>query len=242
MRWRTLFLLLFVSAVPGYADTLLTLKSHVDSFQLMGETTPAKDTEVKVWIGADRIRRDDGQVSSIVRLDRNRVYIVRHEDKTYSEIALPIDLRKLAPQGAEAVVDQMANAMKLTARVTPTEETRKIGSWNTRKVQAAITSAMGMKMDVVLWVSPEVEAHKSFNRMAATLAALQPGAAAWAAELERIAGFPVLQESTVDVVGTRFKTREELVSVETRDAPAGLYEPPGGYKQQPFNPLAQPGS
>ena len=55
MRWRTLsLLLLLVSALPGHADTLLTLKSHVDSFQLMGETTPAKDTEVKVWIGADR--------------------------------------------------------------------------------------------------------------------------------------------------------------------------------------------
>lgn len=241
MRCLMLFLLLLIAGVPSHADTLLTLQSHVDSFQLMGETTPAKDTKVQVWIGADRIRRDDGQVSSIVRLDRNRVYVVRHDDKTYSEIALPVDLRKLAPQGAEAVVDQMASAMKLTARITPTKETRKIGSWNTRKIQAAITSAIGMKMDVAMWVSPEIEAHRAFNKMAATLAALQPGAAAWAAELERIDGFPVLQESTVEVVGTRFKTREELVSVETRDAPAGAYELPAGYEPQPFNPLEQPG-
>ena len=33
---------------------------------------------------------------------------------------------------------------------------------------------------------------------------------------------------------SHFKTREELVSVETKDAPAGAYEPPAGYTAQPW--------
>ena len=32
----------------------------------------------------------------------------------------------------------------------------------------------------------------------------------------------------------RFKTREELVSMETKDAPAGSYEVPAGYAAQPL--------
>jgi hypothetical protein len=33
---------------------------------------------------------------------------------------------------------------------------------------------------------------------------------------------------------SRFKTREELVTVETKDAPPGSYEVPAGYAAQPF--------
>jgi hypothetical protein len=43
----------------------------------------------------------------------------------------------------------------------------------------------------------------------------------------------VLQESDVTMGGSHFKTREELATVETRDAPAGTYEPPAGYKALP---------
>ena len=40
---------------------------------------------------------------------------------------------------------------------------------------------------------------------------------------------------------SRFKTREELVSVETKDAPAGTYEPPAGYTAQPCGRRARVG-
>ena len=42
------------------------------------------------------------------------------------------------------------------------------------------------------------------------------------------------QEADVHMGDSRFKTREELVSVETKDAPAGSYDPPAGYTAQPF--------
>jgi len=38
---------------------------------------------------------------------------------------------------------------------------------------------------------------------------------------------------------SHFKTREELVSVETKDAPAGAYEPPAGYTAQPWGGAQQ---
>jgi len=207
----------------------------------MGENQPAKDTEVKIWVGADRLRRDEGQTSSILRLDRNKLYIVDHAAKTYSEVGLPVDLQKYAPAGTEAAMKQMGDAMRLDAKVTPASETRKIGDWNARRVDVAITSAMGMKIATTMWVSKDLEIYRSLNRMSATLASLQHGAAAWARQLEEIEGFPVLQESSISVVGTQFKTREELVAVAAQDAPAGIYEPPAGYTRQPFNPMAQPG-
>ena len=70
----------------------------------------SKDTLVKVWAAGDRLRRDEEGQSMIFRLDKSRLYVVDHEDKTYSEILLPIDIRKLMPKGSEAMADQIAAA------------------------------------------------------------------------------------------------------------------------------------
>ncbi len=89
-----------------------------------------------------------------------------------------------------------------------------------------------------MWVSNEIEGFARFNRMAGAMASLQPGSGEWVKQLEKIDGFPVLTESRVDALGAQFGTREELVSVETKAAPAGTYDPPAGYKAQPYNPIA----
>jgi hypothetical protein len=230
-------LLVLALAAASRADSLLTLKSHTDAFQAMGETQPARDTEVRIWVAPDRLRRDDGETSMILRLDRNKLYVVNHPDKTFSELTLPVDFVRLMPKGQEQVGALWAQQMKLNVKVTPAGETRKISAWNARRVMMEITNATGMKIASTLWVSSEIAAWRDLNRLAATLASLQPGAADWARELEKIEGFPVLREDSVDAMGARFKTREELVSAETKDAPAGLYEPPAGYTAKPFNPL-----
>lgn len=238
VRRATLFLVLTLLAAIAGADTLFTVKSHTDAFQVAGQKQPAKDSQVKIWISGDKMRRDDGEQSMIVRLDRSRLYMVNHETKTYSELPLPIDLKKMMPKGSEAMADQIANGMKLTVQVTPKTETRKVNQWNARRYDVAIQSAMGMKISSVLWVSKEIDGYQPLNRLSATLASLQPGSTAWAKELEKIDGYPVLQESSVDALGAKFGTREELLAVEDKAAPAGTFEPPAGYTVQQYNPIA----
>ncbi len=225
-------------ASPAGADSLFVAKSHTDAFEVAGQKQPAKDSQVRTWISGDRLRRDDGDQSVIFRPDLKLLYLVDHESKTYSELALPIDLRKMMPPGSEAMADQIAEGMKLTVQVTAKDETRKVNQWNTKRYDVAVQSAMGMKIATTLWVSKEVDGYASMNRLAAAMASLQPGSAAWVRELEAIDGYPVLQESSVDALGAKFGTREELVSVETKDAPAGTFEPPAGYTAQPYNPIA----
>lgn len=232
-----LSLAFLVQSGAAGADTLLTLKSHHDAFEVMGEKQEAKDTQVKIWLGADRMRRDDGDVSMILRLDRKKLYVLDHGDKTYSEIALPIDFRKLLP-GQEELAKQVEKMMEVEAQVTPTQESQKIGQWNARKVQVTLKSAMGMTINSNVWISPDVPGYRALNQMASTLLALQPGTAKWAQKLASLEGFPVLQEQDVSAVGARFKIREELLSAQEQGAPAGTYELPGGYKPKPFDPLA----
>lgn len=238
--FRSALLALSVLALPlaAGADTLYTLKSHTDAFQVGGQSQPAEDKTVKVWVAGDRMRRDEGEQSTIFRLDQNRLYVVDHEDKTYSEIALPIDLRKMMPKGSEAMADQIAAAMQVTVQVAPRDEVKKVNQWNAKRYDVSVQSAMGMKIATTMWVTKEIEGFGQFNKFAGTVAALQPGSNEWVKQLEKIDGFPVLTESQVDALGAKFGTREELVSVETKAAPAGAFDPPAGYKAQPYNPIA----
>jgi uncharacterized protein DUF4412 len=213
-------LLLLLVAAPAAADTLLTIRSSVEGLKM----DQPQSGEIKIWIAGDRLRRDEGDTSYILRLDRNQLYVVNHAEKTYSELPVPIDLQKIAPP----------EAAQMKVQVTPTNEIRKIAGWSSRKYKVDLTSPAGLHLDTTIWASTEIASYQAYNRMAASLASLQPGSAEWARKLEQIEGFPVVQEADVTMGGSRFKTREELVAVETKDAPAGAYEIPAGYTAQPF--------
>lgn len=238
--FRRTLLALLVLALPlaAGADTLYTMKSHTDAFKVGGESQPAKDSQIQIWAAGDRLRRDEGDQSTILRLDKSRLYIVDHADRTYSEVPLPIDLRKMMPKGTEAMADQVAAGMKVSVQVAPSDQTKKIGQWTARRYDVTVQSAMGMKILTTMWISQDLKDFKPFNELAGTMAALQPGSGEWVKELKKIDGFPVLTESQVDALGARFSTREELVAVETREAPAGIYELPAGYTAEAYNPIA----
>ncbi|MBW8875219.1 MAG: DUF4412 domain-containing protein [Acidobacteria bacterium] len=216
MLRRTVLLCLLLAA-PAAADTLLTVRSSVEGLKMDQPTTG----QVHLWIATDKLRRDEGETSTIVRLDRGKVYVLNHADKTYLELAAP-DLQKLAaPAGAPMKV-----------QVTATGETKKVGTWNARKYKVDISNPEGLHLDTTIWASKDVASYQAYGKLAAALAAMQPNSGEWARQMQQIEGFPVIQEADVTMGGSRFKTREELVAVETKDAPAGTYDPPAGYKGQ----------
>lgn len=217
---RLLLSLLLLLAAPAAADSLLTIRSSIEGLKM----DQPQNGEVKIWIGGDKLRRDEGDVSYILRLDRGKLYIVSHGEKVYSELTVPGDLKKIASPVAS----------QLKVQVTATAETKKIGGWTARKYKVDLSNPEGLHLDTTIWASKDIASHESYSRLAASLAALQPGAGEWARKLEQIEGFPVLQEANVDMGGSRFKTREELVTVETKDAPDGAYEIPAGYTARPF--------
>src|SRR5262249_43560757 len=143
---KTALLLLLTATAPAAADSLYTLHSHTDGYKLSGQAAQApKDSEIKVWIsGEDKVRRDDGESTAILRLDRNKLYLLNHAEKTYSVLDVPVDLRRAAP-GREAKVDQLAALMKLTVQLSATKDTRQIGSFKAQKMQLAIATSKGVK-------------------------------------------------------------------------------------------------
>lgn len=239
----TLALAVTFAWVPAAAaDTLLKMKNHTGAFEMMGQSRPAQDLEITFWIGDGRAVRSEGKASAILRLDQKKFYVVNHETKTFSVLDLPVDFASYLPPEMKAQMDQMMQAMQMTATVEPTDETKKINDWDTRLYRLKMSNQMGMTIESQVWVTDDVEIDQaSFKEMTRALASLQPGAAAAAEELLKINGVPVLAETEIKGMGGDTTQTEELVSAATQKAPAGTYEVPEGYTEQKFNPMGQGG-
>lgn len=229
--------LLAVPALPAAADTLLSVRTHVDAFEILGKKEAARDAEVRIWVGEAGARRDDGTTSAVLRSDRRKLYLIDHEDKTYSALDLPVDLARMTPAPQRPLLDQLIAATRVSVALAETAETRKVGGYDARRFNVSVSGPNGKIFDSTFWVSAGVPGFEAANRVSATLASLSPGSADWAGKLERLPGFPVLQETTLELEGTKVKSKEELVSVETRNPPAGSYEIPQGYQLLPYDPF-----
>jgi hypothetical protein len=225
-------------ALPAIAsaDTLLVQKQHTDAMSMMGHDEPAKDETIETWLSTTGIARHGGPIDTVVRFDDKKLYVINHAQKTYSTIALPFEFKSLVPPEQQAMMEQMEKMMAMEVTVTPTSETKQVGSWSAKRYDATVTG-MGMKMEIVSWLSKDVGIdYAAYREYVKNASGLQPRAD-WMKKLAELDGFPVLQETTMTVMGKPFKTRSELVSVDERSAPAGTYEPPAGYKETKYDPM-----
>lgn len=221
------------------ADHLIKGKKHTDAVSMMGQSQPAKDEDTTTWLGKDKMRQDVGEVTSLIRLDKNKMYIINHGDKTYSEMDLPFNLEEMLPPEAK----QMLDAMDISSSITDTGETDTINNWKCKKYYVEISvSMMGMAMPIKMdmWTSKDLGINlNEFKELYSKTLAANPMFQDFIGEFEKIDGYPVLTIFTMDMMGTEQKYKEEVLSVEKTSPPAGTYELPEGYTKTAYNPFDQ---
>ncbi len=243
-RSNILLLAFFVALFLGgglaaRADTRIEMKNHTGEMTAMGHTQPARDSESTLWVGKKGARRDDGETEILVRFDRNKLYLIDHQNKSYSALDLPVDLPSLVPEAQRQQMSQVLEMMKMNASVEPSDEHKEINGWDARKYEVHLSNQMGMKVDSTVWMTEAIDMDQdSFKKLVRAMASLQPGGGSSVDELLKLKGVPVLIETQVHAMGGATSSREELVSAEP-DAtpPAGTYDVPEGYTEKPFNPM-----
>lgn len=231
----TLAATVILVAGSAAADLKVVKETHRDAFTMMGQTQPADDREQVSWIGKDRMTMDQGENGTIVRLDTMKLYILDHTKKTYNVLDLPIDLEAMLP----AEMKPMLEMMKFEVTVSPTDEYKEIGEWNARRFDVTMKTQM-LTIQSTMWVT-DVDGYDpaAFNEMYVHLNSLQPGMADAAAEMRKMNGLVVAQEGVMTMMGTEVKNSEKTLSIENLPAPAGTYDPPAGYTEEPFDFMAQ---
>lgn len=234
-----LTILLPLAAVTASADTHLTYKSQRDAIQMMGQSQPAVDTEAHVWFNDEAISRNDGATGFVITPGGETLLVINHDDKSYSELPLPIDFASLLPEEMKPMAEQMMSMMKMEVDVRKSEETKEINGWSTQRYDITLSSAMGMNIKMTNWVTEDIKMDLNYYRdLARAMSSLQPGAQEWVEKLLEIEGVTVLQETDASMMGNSFGSREELIKVEEAEAPAGTYGVPSDYEKKDFNPMA----
>ena len=246
MRVQALAVPILLLATGARADTLLTIKLRLETTppQPVTEKSPAAEMQL-LWVGDHRLREDTPElsISVISRFDRKKAYIVDHRAKTYAEADLPFDPAAKGPDqetGKQAATGDITSEdrwqrQKAQMTVTLTDEVRRIGSWNARKVVVVSRPSFGGEATAVKWMSTEVGVDEgTLNRWQAVVlppGSMDPELLESQRQLDAIPGYPVLEEtrSSLGPGETEYRWHKELVSAESKEPPAGLYDPPAGY-------------
>jgi hypothetical protein len=229
----------------AFADIFMKQKQHTDSFQMMGQTQPAKDEIRSIWIAADRIRSDGQNESIIIRLDKNIMYMVNHGQKTYSE--MPMNFGKIMEGMMDSEADKgeqeqmqkmMQQMMKMSITVTPTSESKKISSWSCKKYLQSLQTAMG-QINSEVWASEDIHMDPElYAKFSSAMLSSQPGMqqnmAELVKEMKKIKGVAVLTTTTMNIMNNTVKSSTELLEYKNGTAPSGSFEVPAGYSKKDF--------
>jgi hypothetical protein len=245
MKYRSVQLILtfivfsvFLSPLSVNADHVVKKTKQTTETVMNGSNRKSSTDNGTTWISKNKLRQDDGGTTSIIiRLDKNKVFILNHADNTYSEINLPVKLEEsLTPEAK-----QIIQVMEISSSVTEIQETKVIKGWKSQKFSADISiSMMGMDMPMTMeiWTSKETGINlKTFRKFYAVLLSMNPFTKDLVEEFQKIEGYPVLTKISMRIKGVETESLEEVITVEESKTPKGIYDLPSAYTRVAYNPL-----
>jgi len=209
--------ILALLALPALGDTKMIMQEGTgvagDGAEMSEEMRQAfanqEPTTATYWFTKDGAARIGGSIRMISRVDKLETYVVNDQTQSYTVLEIDgLDDPESAPSEASLI---------------KTGETRTIGSWETVRYEMNADTG-GEPIQVVLWVSDDIDIDFSAYRTFVQTMAAQPGFD-WMLKYLEVDGFPVRQEFNMGPINSW----QELVSVSQETAPAGTFEPPAGY-------------
>ena len=225
-----IMLLVLVSAVSLQAETCIRAKEHTEASYSHGTVEPAADSESEVWIGDGRIAAIDDDYHLIFDFPGNTLTIIQFRDSSYIEAELPLDMTRIV---APEMVQRMA-MFPTTGEVKVLDEKKEIGgrecgcymvgSWidymgtRFRETERTswITTDLPFDIDMLESYYDAVYRMNNFSNE-------------YIEARKAVKGFEIFSESVQYSEGQANKSTSEVIGIEERDPPAGIYMIPEGY-------------
>jgi hypothetical protein len=203
------------------------------------EDPPAKETYT-IWVGDSRLREDRRNRSMIVDRSTGKLYVVKHSDKTYYALDLPVDFESLVPSTMLTQWRSVLEARKPTLTIEPSSEKATVRGFDVSKHVAVLTSPDGTATRLTFWnaKNPGFDPAE-YKTLMREVNALQPGSSEWIGELyDAFEGYPVRMLRAATTPAGELVWSEELVSVEEKTAPQGIWAPAADYTEVEFSLLS----
>jgi hypothetical protein len=234
-KLKSALLITSLLTISLHADMFIKQKQHTDGYTIAGNNVEETNEVINVWIGEKGLRSDGEGQSILVRNDTKNVYIIDHTQKEYTTVPFSQFDSISDAITTSGLPDFVTNMIKMTATVTPTSETKKIGNYNCKKYLQTIKNA-AMSIETVLWVTKDikvdVELYKKYlTSMLAATPAMRQLLGDISKEIAKIDGVYVLSNTVTNTMGNEIKSSAEVLEVKEGTAPAGTYDLPAKYKE-----------
>lgn len=226
--FATLTVFLFLFTIPLTADYHIIQKQHTGEFSVMGQTQPEKDEIQHLWLAENKMAMHGEQQSVVINLDKNVMYVIKHNNETYVEMTLPLDITQYFP----AKMQQMMK--NITVEVNPTGETKTIGEWKCQGYNLSM-NMMVTQMETKIWSSKDVSfdwKHYSSKLQPKFIKATMNLTDEAIQEYQKIEGFPIRSDTTMKMMGSEMKSYNEVQEISEENPPQGTYSVPEGYTQK----------
>jgi hypothetical protein len=188
-----------------------------------GQTTRGN---VILWIGEQKFARIDqvNKVTTIIRHDLNKMYMLFPEKKEAIEFDLPFTL----PDYLQPLFEDVEMAWDVNRQLTNKKD---IGKWKGCS-RVLVRGRGALNVDMELWVSRNTGVDtRAFHTMVGESLKVSPIYREMGDKLYSLSPyFAIRTTSTVEQMGITFKTVSEVKRIEIKDAPEGTYQVPEGYK------------
>jgi len=248
--WGMVILFLFTTPVWGdlYSETTITEYSSTPG----GETTEVDHQ--KGYAKSDRMRSEDltDKQATIIRLDKDLIWEIDHNKKTYSQVTfaeleelyrqqevamkqsqeqMTKMMESLPPEQRAMAEKQMQQAMEAQAAMAKPPEVVKTGKKDKilgYTCQQYKLSWANMTFD--MWVSEEIAPEIDFSKFYRGLLMGGP----LAEGLSEIKGVPLKTVMETEAAGTQSRYISEVTKLKTKKISDSEFELPKGYREVPY--------
>jgi len=224
--------ILAFAAGLAQADVYIKQNTHTDAVTMMGKTTPAKDQVTEQWIGKNRFASHMENQSVIMNLDEKVMYMVNHRNKSYIPMKLPVDMTEyMPPQVAEMMKSMMGS---ITVKVSPNGDTKTVAGLPCNGYDVSMNMMM-MKMNMKVFASEKVSfdwqkvAQTMMSEMLKAQMRLSDDAVK---EMQKVKGYWMSMESTVNVMGQDIRSTMEVTEIAEKAPTASAYTIPKDYTKK----------
>jgi hypothetical protein len=225
--WKNILLVFFLSAflaTSAFADKHIVEKvTRRASPEGEAVGAPAR---VETWVTSDAVARIDALngITTIVRKDLKKLYIVNHSRQEVLEIDRPF----LMPE----YLSPLFKEVKMTWGLVSGHESRLIGKWMCKKLE--LFGRGSILVDVEMWVTPEsgvdVAALYTMLNDAFLLSPIYKDLGIQLYSLDP--DFRIITVATINRKGMTTTTVSEVESIADEPSPRGVYDPPQAYKKR----------
>ena len=228
------------------ADVYVKRMEKMSAYEMMGKTNPETVEIKEIWMGENKFAQLSKGVSIILDNEQEKLYLIIHPEKVYFEFPTDLDREKLLAILPPKALEVVSSIEVTGVSVNIGGPKKKIANWNCDGAEMEMTimvPAAGImpKYKIKFWTTKDVSfdykkyskaAEEFFVKYILGIIKIDEASKKELEKMEAVDGFQVGTEVTVTIFGSVINVEMQVLEIEERPAPPGVYSVPKGYTKK----------